>query len=188
MMNRNDENRGGDSNHVDNRSSKRKEYNRLYHASRKDVVVSRAVAEKKIANRKYYECKKETKMIRLANGEGNSHSTLGTNISEVNMLQINTEASERTPLRTLDARQINNASPFLISNCTEFSKNMANSSRVPVASNKENISPYEEIIQMHLNTSQPIQTRSGVTHETLNGKGRHKLHNLYLTEHMNCLS
>ena len=176
IMNGDDENRGGDPNHAENRSSKRKEYNKLYYASRKDVVVSRAVAEKRrIANKKYYEYQKEIKMRRLANGEGSSRSTLATNISEVDMLQ--TKASERTPLGTLNARRINNISPCVISNNREFSKNMANSLSVSIASNKENISTYEEILGRHLTTSQPVQTRSRLTHENLNGKDRYKLHN-----------
>ena len=154
IMNRDAENRGGDPNHVDNRSSNRKEYNKLYYASRKDVVVSWAVTEKiRIANKKYYECRKEKKTRIFANGEGSSHSKLAINISEMDMLQMNTKASERTPLGTLNARRINNISPCVVSNNREFSKKMANFLSVSIASNKENISPYKEILGTHLTTS-----------------------------------
>ncbi|PWA45433.1 hypothetical protein CTI12_AA518020 [Artemisia annua] len=145
-MNGDDENRGGDLNHADNRSSKQKEYNKLYYASRKDVVVSRAVAEKRrIANKKYYERQKEIKIRRLANGEGSSHSTLATNISDVDMLQMNSKASERTLLGTLNARRINNISPSVISNSIEFRKNMANSSRIQMR--RRNLLPlFDEVM------------------------------------------
>ncbi|GKF05990.1 hypothetical protein Tco_0036658 [Tanacetum coccineum] len=173
MMNDDDENGYGDPNHVDahvdSSASKRRQYNKQYYASRKDVVVSQLVAEKrKIENKKYYERQKIKKRI-LANGEGSSHSILATNNTEVNMLEINIEASERTPLKTLDARRIHKASPYLISNNVQ---NMANSSGVTMASNKENISPYEEIVRNHSTTSQPTQARSRLTHETLNGKDK----------------
>ncbi|GJS62367.1 hypothetical protein Tco_0657151 [Tanacetum coccineum] len=174
MMNDDDENGYGDPNHVDahvdSSASKRRQYNKQYYASRKDVVVSQSVAEKrKIANKKYYERQKEIKKRILANGEGSSHSILATNNTEVNMPEINIEASERTPLKTLDARRIHKASPYLIGNNVQ---NMANSSGVTMASNKENIFPYEEIVRNHSTTSQPTQARSRLTHETLNGKDK----------------
>ncbi|GJU76074.1 ATP-dependent DNA helicase PIF1-like protein [Tanacetum coccineum] len=98
MMNDDDENGYGDPNHVDahvdSSASKRRQYNKQYYASRKDVVVSQSVAEKrKIANKKYYERQKEIKKRILANGEGSSHSILATNNTEVNMPEINIEAS-----------------------------------------------------------------------------------------------